>query len=513
MEYEFTSGGTSGCAYNIRMSNDYITVFIDSGNDNYDILKLSRSGVTIVSTNIPKTDYLSDVYNLYDRDILLTNTGNTFTTHIITLDGIQISGFTFDQNYSYNIDYSRNTFVFSQSGGTTYYTNTQTGNIFNYLNAYYDRFETSYYSESDNLKDGKILVYSSESEMGVMITDYFISETFSILLIENSNISKFGANIGRHYFSIQQTVNQDYGIVYTHTQLSFNGPVNPLSYIMDGQVLSGVTFGSGSSYFTNMYPGLFVMIAENISINGFKIIGNLGADGGGNFDSYQYSIGEPYATDYTIFVKRVYNAWDPSVNHIIIVNNNGSGITHTIGNTTDDDLDLISGLSGTTKIHYLLTAKTGGTMLTTDEVSGIVTQYLNIVDNKNINESLDLLNSGFTNITSGITNIYYFSDNGNDNNNQIYEGGDDMYDGGNSIIPLVGVSPLVVKISYFDLNGNIIDSIDSNYYNLYSNTYFGDRYFGYYNNEYFIFNGSNISIVNTTDTNDLNINDWTWWND
>ena len=260
--YEFTSGATSGWTNNIRLSNDYINIIIDSGNINYDILVFSKSVTTINSTNILKTDYISNNYYLYDRNILITNTGDTFTTHII-MDGIQISGFTFNVNINYNIWFSRNTFVFSQSGGTTFYTNTHTGNQFYYLNEYYDSYQTSDFSTNDNLRDGKIFLFNYETELGRMISDYSISDKISIRLIENSFLSKYDINIGRDYFSIQQAVNQDSGIPYTHTQLSYSGPVDPLNYIMNGQVLSGDTFfGSGSSYFTNLYPGLFVMISE-----------------------------------------------------------------------------------------------------------------------------------------------------------------------------------------------------------------------------------------------------------
>ena len=48
---------------------------------------------------------------------------------------------------------------------------------------------------------------------------------------------------------------------------------------MDGQVMSGVGyFGYNSSYFTNYYPGMYVMVANNIDIEEFSIGGNVGSD-------------------------------------------------------------------------------------------------------------------------------------------------------------------------------------------------------------------------------------------
>jgi len=519
--YEFTTGATSGWTYYVRLSIDYINMMIDSGGSNYDILVFPKSGNTSINTtNILIGDSVNNNYYLYDRNILLIynngEVGNQLTTHFISLNGIESSGFTFSGNINYNINLSRNTFIFTQSGITTYYTNSQTGNVFNYINIYYDRYENSNYYEP--LSNGNILVYSSELEIGQMITDDSISDSFSIIIIENADISKYSVNVGRNYFSILQVKNQSRGIPYTHTQLlSSYGPVDPLNYIMDGQVLSGDTyFGSGSSYFTNMYPGLFVMIADQISIKQFKIVGDLGADGGGNSDSYQYSItGGTYSTDYTVFVKMVYGAVDPSINHIIIVNNNGNGISHQISSDTNNDLDSISGLTNTTRIDYLLLSRTGGTMFTRNELSGIVTQYLNIVDNNNISVSLSLLNSGYTNIMSGITDVYYFTDYGNGDNTIIYDGGSDMYDSGNIILPLIiPEDSVLTRLSYFNLNGGIIDTISYDNYDLSNDNYFGDRYFGYLNINNFIFDGSNIILISNSNSDDgFNINNWIWWND
>src|SRR5690606_11785715 len=102
--------------------------------------------------------------------------------------------------------------------------------------------------------------------------------------------------------------------------LSFDndGGISDEDFIMDGVVYTGASssvFGTSSSYFTNLYPGLFVLSAQNLDINEFEINGDLGADGGGDMDNYFFEY-----NGYGVFVKKVYNTKDPSVNHIIIVN-------------------------------------------------------------------------------------------------------------------------------------------------------------------------------------------------
>ena len=62
-------------------------------------------------------------------------------------------------------------------------------------------------------------------------------------------------------------------IPYTHTQAdNEDGDNEYYNPPMDGSVKPGDSyFGSGSKYFTNMYPGLFLMISDKISISEFNI--------------------------------------------------------------------------------------------------------------------------------------------------------------------------------------------------------------------------------------------------
>jgi hypothetical protein len=77
-------------------------------------------------------------------------------------------------------------------------------------------------------------------------------------------------------------------------------------------------FGVGSRYFTAKYPGLFALAVEGMSIDRFTISGALGAGGAGAVEGVlrSFTVG---GQRYNLFIKRVYNAGDPSVNHLIVV--------------------------------------------------------------------------------------------------------------------------------------------------------------------------------------------------
>lgn len=192
-------------------------------------------------------------------------------------------------------------------------------------------------------------------------------------------------------------------IPYTHTRMT-DPPINifdPASFgdfVYDGTVQSGDTyFGSGSTYFTNMYPGLFVTTAYGVSIDRFNISGDLGADGGGFYDTYFDTL-----SGYSIYGKFVYGAQDPSVNHLMIVNTIDNNIVHDFATNTNDDYDSISGITGTTQVHYLLFALAGGIKPTNTQIQNVVSSYLSLVDSIDINTTLSTLNANFTGVTSNL---------------------------------------------------------------------------------------------------------------
>ena len=196
-------------------------------------------------------------------------------------------------------------------------------------------------------------------------------------------------------------------IPYTHTQM-IDPPINDGNeasygdFTYDGTVQNGdLYFNTSSNYFTNQYPGLFVMSAYDVNVTDFEIDGNLGSDGDGQADTYDYTLNYS-GVDYSVYCKRVWGAQDPSVNHVYIVNTIDENITHNIDTSTEDDLDTISNLTGVTQIHYLLFALSQGSKVTDTQIENIVNSYLSLVDVSDINITLSNLNSNFTGVTSNL---------------------------------------------------------------------------------------------------------------
>jgi hypothetical protein len=158
---------------------------------------------------------------------------------------------------------------------------------------------------------------------------------------------------------------------YLGTNLGTNLPYS------DNAVVTSTLLGSGGKYFTRKYDGLWVFAADVAGLTYFEVTGNLGADGSGATDSAVLSVVRDGVT-YRGFVKRVYNAFDPSVNHLIITADNGS-VTHAVSTDTNDDYHRLTNLTGVTRIYYLLYAGTGGAYIDNTAAQNIMSAFLDAV--------------------------------------------------------------------------------------------------------------------------------------
>ena len=77
-------------------------------------------------------------------------------------------------------------------------------------------------------------------------------------------------------------------------------------------------FGENGRYFTSKHQGLFVLAADMQGVSHFTIAGGLGANGNGFVDAATLEVSTG-AARYRGFVKRVYGALTPSVNHLIVI--------------------------------------------------------------------------------------------------------------------------------------------------------------------------------------------------
>lgn len=204
-------------------------------------------------------------------------------------------------------------------------------------------------------------------------------------------------------------------IEYTHTQQSDSDWEN-FQQIADGVIVDGQSdedgydyFGAGSKYFTNMYEGLFVMVAKDIDITSFAIYGELGADGNGLADRDTITLNNGH----TGYFKKVYNANDPSVNQLIIIPSKSDAFQR-ISYSTHQDFHSVENLSGVDYIYYLLfsSEESEENEITSEQAQTIGNSFLNTITGQSmtIENILTRLNSGVTNITQNIPNMFTFTD-------------------------------------------------------------------------------------------------------
>ncbi|MFC1483776.1 M6 family metalloprotease domain-containing protein [Candidatus Neomarinimicrobiota bacterium] len=146
----------------------------------------------------------------------------------------------------------------------------------------------------------------------------------------------------------------------------------------DGIIAASSYLGAGGSYFTRKYDGLFVFAADVDGISHFEISGGLGADGGGSADGSVLAMSKG-GTTYYGFVKRVYNAGDPSINHLVIVPDN-SNASHEFDTYTNNDYHRVTGLTGTDRFYYLLYAGTSGAYIDDAATLAVMDAFLEALD-------------------------------------------------------------------------------------------------------------------------------------
>jgi len=143
-------------------------------------------------------------------------------------------------------------------------------------------------------------------------------------------------------------------------------------------------FGEGSHYFTNMYPGMFVLAATGTSVGEFSITGNIGTDGDGIFAMDSFSLmsnGKPFSA----FVKSVTKedgSDEVAPTHIIIVPGGTSGVEnlHVQGDDDNYEDQCVSGISGKNEIYVIVVAKKDGTLFTTNESKSLAQKFLDIIN-------------------------------------------------------------------------------------------------------------------------------------
>jgi len=193
----------------------------------------------------------------------------------------------------------------------------------------------------------------------------------------------YNTNLTQLYVDIaEDNVDYNLSIPYTHTQDDNDSNCSYTNPPMDGTIVNGSSyFGSGSTYFTNMYPGMFITAATCVNVTEFSITGNIGTDGGG-IDAAYIQTAHP---GWTAFIKTNYDNddEDPSINHIILVYGDVSEATQLYDNTGEYDDHCVQGLGpqNNTIITAVVATETGTPALTEEEALAIANRILDVYEN------------------------------------------------------------------------------------------------------------------------------------
>lgn len=198
-------------------------------------------------------------------------------------------------------------------------------------------------------------------------------------------------------------INNSSSLPFTHSVLNFSDSSEGIDFTtydisidnysfdatsMDGLVKNGDSFfGVGSKYFTNMYPGLFVMCADKVKIHEFSVIGNIGQDGNGDYASGKFDVVFNNKT-YGVFYKSLYDNNDSdetNIQQIVIIDRKSGGTQQRFFNPLNNLAQVITELSGVSKIFMLIFASNDISNSYTElQIENIVKKFLSIALEVNV---------------------------------------------------------------------------------------------------------------------------------
>ena len=200
----------------------------------------------------------------------------------------------------------------------------------------------------------------------------------------------YNTNLTQLYVDIaEDSVDFSLSIPYTHTQDDGSYECDYTNPPMNGFITDGSSyFGAGSQYFTNMYPGMFMIAASGINVTEYSITGDLGSDGNGANAVYIVTA----HPGWTAFVKTNFDTdeSDPSVNHIILVYGDVSGVTQLYDNTGSYDDHCLQNLGpqNTTIITVVVATEAETPALTEEQALAIADKILDVYNDSSCSSIL-----------------------------------------------------------------------------------------------------------------------------
>lgn len=383
---------------NISISPNSVIVPYDNGDLTVSFLILKHTSENIITTDKQSDILYIDDYATGEKMLFSLLGNNDFEGSYILFDSfgniistLPTIGDNYDTVYNYDT-------IIVRGNNSEFYTNDYSEEWLEipYVNNYQN--PSPYYNEN-HTKPGIIIEILESGRI------YWFGDAGEANSISDGGDDLFdGGNIIQTNLSIQNSLNID----YTHSRMNnSDGEASINDFAMLTTVTNGDSlFGTGSSYFTNLYPGLFTLVAENIDIDMFSISGNLGSDSNAFWKELSNYTTIHNSNEYTIYVGQEMDTSksDPSLVQIIIINSDGQGVTHSNNISTDMYDQNITG-NIPSNLYYILTSKYKSEETTEEEIKNLVSNYLDNVDNDNIidiNDILSSLNQNYESITDAL---------------------------------------------------------------------------------------------------------------
>lgn len=250
-------------------------------------------------------------------------------------------------------------------------------------------FDTSAINLTINSCDDSVLVQRTLYNNGLGVLNYEVGGSGNIPTLQEvldtfkNGHSAITAHIPNIYYFFDgvtgNNIGDGGGDMYDGGNFISTDLATSIFYSNDN-VINSTSFGTNGAYFTYKGTGMWLLAADLDGINNFRITGNLGADGSG-LVSTAILTSQVGSKTYKGFVKRVYNAGDPSINHLMIVEDD-PGITRTNNTTTSLENHNLFGLTNTNRIYYLLYAGAFGSFIDNNATQDIMDEFLEIIHAK-----------------------------------------------------------------------------------------------------------------------------------
>lgn len=112
--------------------------------------------------------------------------------------------------------------------------------------------------------------------------------------------------------------------------------------------------GPKGSYFSLQLRSIFILVADLDGAQSFGTTGKVGSEGNGGTVDGDVITAIAGGARYRGFIKRVYGATEPSVNHLFIVRDDAGDVQHSFSQSANSDEHTLTGLGSVSRVYCLM---------------------------------------------------------------------------------------------------------------------------------------------------------------